>query len=162
MYSLLTLSHLLGVLLGVAGAWSIRFEARRKSVRVLRLFVPAALVLLCSLALLVGLSSRGRGIWLVGFLVGLPAGSARAFWLRLRSDHAAKLVRLSPVRDGLWVAVAASLFAAIDVFVTFRGQGDASASPLFAAGAALCAGYLVGRAVVTRSRSRTAIHLDMR
>jgi hypothetical protein len=162
MSGLLTLSHLLGVLLAVAGAWSIRFEAKRKSVRVWRLFLPAVLVLLCSLALLTGLSSRGRGIWLVAFLIGLPAGSVRAFWLRMRSDHAAKLVRLSPVRDGLWVAVAAGLFAAIDVFVTFRSQGDASASPLIAAGAALCAGYLGGRALVMRSRSRTALHLDMR
>jgi hypothetical protein len=162
MNGLLTLSHLLGVLLAAAGAWSIRFEIRRKAVRVWRLFLPAALVLLCSLALLVDLSSRGRGIWLVAFLVGLPAGSARAFWLRMRFDHAAKLLRLSPVRDGLWVAAVAGLFAAIDVFVTFRSQGDAPTSPLFAAGAALCAGYLGGRALVSRTRSRAALHLDLR
>src|ERR1700749_1663218 len=104
MNGLLTLSHLLGVLLAAPGAWSIRFEIRRKSVRVWRLFLPAALVLLCSLALLVDQSSRGRGIWLVALLVGLPAGGARGFWLRMRFDHAAKLLRLSPVRDGLWVA----------------------------------------------------------
>ncbi len=162
MHGLLILSHLLGVLLAAAGAWSIRFETRRKSVRVWRLFLPAVLVLLCSLALLAGLSSRGRGIWLIAFLIGLPAGSARAFWLRMRSDHAAKLVRLSPVSDGLWAAVAAALFAAMDFFVTYRSQDDASASPLFAAGATLCAGYLGGRALVTRSRARTAVHLDMR
>jgi hypothetical protein len=162
MSGLLILPHLLGVLLAAAGAWSIGFETRRKSVQVWRLFLPTVLVLLCSLALLVGLSSRGRGIWLVAFLIGLPAGSVRAFWLRMRSDHATKLLRLSPVRDGLWVAVVAGLFAAIDVFVTYRSQGGASASPLLAAGAAFCAGYLGGRALVTRSRSRKALHLDMR
>ena len=80
----------------------------------------------------------------------------------MRFDHAAKVVRLSPVRDGLWIAVAAGLFAAIDAFVTFRSPGGAPASPLFAAGAAFCAGYLGGRALVTRTRSRKALHLDMR
>ena len=159
MHSLLTLSHLLGVVLATAGAWSIRFEAKRRSVRAWRLFLPAALVILCSLALLTGLSNRGKGIWLIAFLVGLPAGVGRAFWLRLRSDHAAKLVRLSPVNDGFWVAGAAGLFAAIDVFVTLR---NGSASPLVAAGGALCAGYLGGRALLTWLRSRTAVHLDMK
>jgi hypothetical protein len=162
MSGLLTLLHLFGVLLAAAGAWSIRFEARRKSVPLWRLFLPAVLVLLCALALLVGLSGRGRGILVVAFLIGVPAGSARAFWLRMRFDHAAKLVRLSPARDGLWVAGAAVLFAVIDVFVTLRSQSGAPASPLFAAGATFCAGYLGARALVTHSRSRKAMHIDLR
>lgn len=162
MSGIFTLLHLLGVLLAAAAAWAIRFEARRKSVPLWRLFLPAALVLVCSLALLAGLSSRGRGIWVIAFVLGLPAGSARAFWLRMRSDHAAKVVRLSPARDGVWVAVAAGVFAAADVFVTLRSQAGAPVSPLFAAGAAFCAGYLGGRALVTRARARKALHLDMR
>lgn len=162
MHGLLNLSHLLGVLLAVVGAWSIRFELKRKSVRVWRLFLPAAAVLLCSLALLGGLSTRGRGIWLVALLAGLPAGAVRGLWLRMRTDYAARLVRLSPVRDGLWTAVVAALLAVTDVFVTLRSEEDAPVSPLFAAGAALCAGYLGGRALVTRTRSRSAMHLDLR
>lgn len=162
MASLLILAHLLGVLLAVAATWSIRFELKRKAVPLWRLFLPAAFVLLCALALLAGLSNRGRGILVVAFLFGLAAGCARAFWLRLRFDHAAKLVRLSPARDGVWMAAMAGLFAAIDVFVALRSEAGAPASPLFAAGAIFCAGYLVGRAVVTRVRARDALHLDMR
>jgi hypothetical protein len=162
MSGIFTLLHLLGVLLAAVAAWAIRFEVRRKSVPLWRLFLPAGLVLLCSLALLAGLSSRGRGIWVIAFVLGLPAGSARAFWLRMRSDHAAKVVRLSSVRDGFWFAAAAGAFAAIDVFVTLRSHADAPVSPLFAAGAAFCAGYLGGRALVTRMRARKALHLDMR
>ena len=156
------LLNLFAVLLAVAGAWSILFEGRRKSVPLWRLLLPAVLVSLCALALLAGLSGRGRGILVVAFLIGIPAGSARAFWLRMRFDHAAKLVRLSPVRDGLWVAAEAVLFATIAMVVTFRSPGGAASSPLFAAGATFCAGYLGARALVTHSRSRKAIHIDLR
>jgi hypothetical protein len=162
MSGVFALSHLFGVLFAAAAAWSIRFEARRKSVLLWRLFLPAALVLLCSLAVLAGQSSRGRGIWVIALVLGLPVGSARAFWLRMRSDHAAGVVRLSRVGDGFWAAVAAGVFAVIDAFVTLRSPAGVPVSPLFAAGTAFCAGYLGGRALVTRTRARKALHLDMR
>ncbi len=161
MFAVLNLAYLLGVLLAVSGLWAVRFELNRRSVAPWPLFLPALVVLLCSLALLAGLSTRGRGIWVIAFVVGVPFGSARAFWLRLRTDYAAKLVRLSPVRDGMVVVAAVVVLAGVDVVMAFRTAG-AENKPLFVAAVALGAGYLAGRAVVTRSRARRAVHLDMR
>jgi len=160
--ALLTATHVGGVLLALLGLGAIRFELRRDPVPTWRLFLPALILLLCSVALLGGLSSRGRGIWLIGLIVGFPAGSVRALWLRMRTDHAVGLVRLSPVRDGVVVAAIALVFAAIDLAVVLRAADSASPSPLFAAAVSLCAAYLSGRAIVTRTLSRRAQHRDLR
>jgi hypothetical protein len=159
---MLIVTHLFGALLAIAGLWAIRFELKRDAVPKWRFFLPAALILLCSLALLGGLSSRGRGIWLIALIVGVPSGSVRAVWLLMRADQAARLVRLSPVRDGVVAAFAAVAFAMIDAGVVFRVAEGAAPSPLFAAAVALCAGYLSGRAIVIRSRSESAQHRDLR
>ena len=157
----LNATHLFAALLAMAGLWAIRFEREGNAVPLWRFFLPALAILLCSLALLGGLSSRGRGILLVALILGVPSGSVRALWLLMRADHASKLVRLSRVRDGVVVAFAAVVFALIDVGVTFRVAEGAAPSPLFAAAVALCAGYLSGRAIVIASRSRSAQHRDM-
>lgn len=160
MFTALALAHLLGILLAVFALLSVRFEGTRRSVRPWRLFVPTILVLLCSLALLGDFNARGKEVWLIGFLLGIPFGVARAFWLRLRTDHAARLVRMSPVRDGFFVAVTATALAAIELAMTLgRGGGNKA---MFAAAVALCAGYLGGRAAITRMRAVTAVHLDMK
>lgn len=158
---MLNATHLSGALLALAGLWTIRFESKRNAVPVWRFFLPALAILLCSLALLGGLSPRGRGILLVALVLGVPSGSVRAAWLLMRADHASKLVRLSPVRDGVVVAFAAVVFALIDLGVTFRVAEGAAPSPLFAAAVTLCAGYLSGRAIVIAARSRSAQHRDM-
>ena len=157
----LTTLHLFAALLALAGFWTIRFELKGNAVPLWRFFLPALAILLCSLALLGGLSSRGRGILLVALILGVPSGSVRAAWLLMRADHATKLVRLSRVRDGVWVAFAAVVFAIVDVGVAFRVAEGAAPSPLFAAAVALCAGYLIGRAIVIASRSRSAQHRDL-
>ena len=157
----LTTLHLFAALLAVAGFWAIRFELKGNPVPLWRFFVPALAILLCSLTLLGGLSSRGRGLLLVALILGVASGSVRAGWLLMRADHASKLVRLSRVRDGVWVAFAAVVFALIDVGVAFRVSEGAAPSPIFAAAVALCAGYLTGRAIVIASRSRSAQHRDM-
>ncbi len=158
----LYITHLFAALLALAGWWAIRFELKGNAVPLWRFFVPAAAILLCSLAMLGGLSSRGRGLLLVALFLGVASGSVRGLWLLMRADHASKLVRLSRVRDGLIVAFAAVVFAVIDVGVTFRAAAGAAPSPVFAAAVALCAGYLTGRAIVIVSRSGSAQHRDMR
>ena len=145
----------------MAGLLAIRFELKGNAVPLWRFFIPALAILLCSLALLGGLSSRGRGLLMVALILGVASGSARAGWLLMRADHASRLVRLSRVRDGVWVAFAAVVFAMIDVGVTFRVAEGVAPSPVFAAAVALCAGYLSGRAIVIASRSRSAQHRDM-
>lgn len=160
MFTAPNLVHLLGVVLAVIALQAVRFESVRQSVRPWRLFVPAVLVLLCSLAVLGDLNVRGKEVWLIGFGLGIPFGVARAFWLRLRADHASRLVRLSPVRDAFFVVLAAGVLAAIE-FATALGTGGGNKA-VFAAVVALFAGYLGGRAVVTRMRVGTAIHLDMK
>src|SRR5471030_2866185 len=136
----LTTLHLFAALLALAGFWAIRFELKGNAVPLWRYFVPALAILLCSLSLLGGLSSRGRGLLLVALILAVPSGSVRAGWLLMRADHASKLVRLSRVRDGVWVAFAAVVFAIVDVGVAFRAPQNAAPSPVFAAAVALCAG----------------------
>lgn len=160
MFTALTLAHLLGILLAVIALLAVRFESTRRSVRAWRLFAPALLVLLCSLALLGDPNARGKEAWVIGLVLGTPFGVARAFWLRLRADHAARLVRLSPVRDAFFVTATAAVLAAIELVRALSTGGENKA--IFAAAVALCAGYLGGRAVITRMRAGTAVHLDMK
>ncbi len=158
----LTAIHFCAALLALAGFWAVRFELKGNAVPLWRFFVPALVILLCSLLLLGGLSSRGRGLLIVALILGVLSGCVRGVWLLMRADHASKLVRLSRVRDGVWIAFAAVVFAMIDVGVTFRAAAGAAPSPVFAAAVALCAGYLSGRAIVIVSRSGSAQHRDMR
>jgi hypothetical protein len=150
------------VLLALAGIWSSRFEFTREAVPPWRLFLPALFVFLCALILLLGLSALGKEVWVLSVLLGMPMGAARGLSLRLRTDHAAQLVRISPIKDGYWVALLATAIAIVDVVAAMGHGGASAASPLYSAGVAMCAGFLAGRSMALRLRARTAVHLDLR
>jgi hypothetical protein len=162
MLSALHLTAPLSVLLALAGIWSTRFEFTREAVAPWRLFLPALLAFLCAAVLLPGLSAGGKEIWLLSALLGLPMGAMRGFSLRLRTDHAAHLVRISPVKDGHAVALLVAVIAVINLVAAMARGGISMISPLYAAGIALCAGFLAGRSMALRLRARTAVHLDLR
>jgi len=161
MLSALSLAHPLSLLLALVGAWSTRFEFTRVAVSLWRVFLPALAMLLCALAMLLGLSTRGKELWLLALLAGLPFGAARGFSLKLRTDHAARLLRVSPVKDGLWIVLAATALATVNLAATMAHGGASPVSPLCASGVAMCAGALAGRAIALRLRARSAVHLDL-
>ncbi len=138
-------------------------ESRRRPVKRWWLLVPGPLAAL-STAILIAypeiIDLLQPEVWMLGMLAAL-AGAARGHWMGLDSDHGWGLVRLRRGYDGLAVALAVALFAAIQYALELRGTDDSRYEPTLEFIMILASGFLLGRSVVAWVRAGAIDHVDL-
>jgi len=156
------------VALGAAGCLrAIMHETHGRLVRPGRLFTAPVLALLTALVLLllIPVDMRQHRLWALTLATGFVAGALRGFTMRLQVDHEFDLLRLPSAPDGVGSSVILAMLAAISVVLAMTMPADAPlelmVEMLAAAGVALCAGFLGGRAVLIYLRHLRAPHLQL-
>jgi hypothetical protein len=158
-----SLSNLATVIFAVLCLMTIAPQARGSVVKLWRLAVPACFAAVEAFVLLAGVfdaSLLNDGEWLLAAVVGLVIGRMRGWSVAIQVDQQRDLIRQRPSADGVWAAVGLVLLALVD-FV-----GAALIDPVIepqhvAAGAALCAGYLGGRALAIAVRTTRLPHVEL-
>ena len=161
----LNILHLLAVGGAVGAAWALRREARGRSLTAGRLFLApvCALGTAFMLLALTQFEWRQPSLWIGALAVGLLLGLVRGFVARLEVDRLWDRLHLRRAQDGLWVGclLAVVAFGALAVDVA----DPPAVGTLDLAGnlaAALCAGFLSGRAGMLWLRSLAAPHANFR
>ena len=97
---------------------------------------------------------------MLGLLAAL-AGSARGHWMPLDSDHGWSLVRLQRAYDGLAVALAVAVFAAIQYTLDLQGVDESRYEPTLELVMILASGFLFGRSTTAWVRAGQIHHVDL-
>jgi hypothetical protein len=163
MISPLSLSNVLTVLIAVTCLWTISNQSLGGVAKLWRLAVPPCLAIVDAMVLLAGVfdaTMTHDAEWLVAMLVGFVIGRTRGWTMTVQVDRTWSLVRLPPALDGLAAAAGLVVFALID-FMSAALEEAIVAPDHVAAGAALCAGYLGGRALAVAVRARRAPHVEL-
>src|SRR5215813_9952501 len=163
MISPLSLSDLATLILAVVCFKTITAQARGHVVKLWRLAVPACLAAVQALVLLAAVfdaNMQNDAEWLLAAIVGLALGRMRGWSIAIQVDRQRGLIRQRRSADGPLVAIGLVLLALVD-FV-----GAALLDPVIepqhvAAGAALCAGYLCGRALAIAVRTTRLPHVEL-
>ncbi|MCA0304077.1 MAG: hypothetical protein LCH95_16860 [Proteobacteria bacterium] len=157
----LNILHLLAILGAVGAAVALRREARGRSLTPGRLFLAptCALGVAFLLLALTDFEWRQPQLWLGALGFGLAAGAMRGWFAPLEVDRLWDRVRVGQARDGLWTGylLGAVALAAMSIDVAVH----LTAGPYDLLGnlvAALCAGFLSGRAALLWLRSLGAPH----
>lgn len=159
----LNILHLLALAGALGAAWAVRREARGRSLTPGQLFIAPACALGTALMLLAltAFEWRHPSLWIGALGGGLLAGMVRGFLAPLEVDRLWDRVYLGRARESLWIGglVGAVALAALAVDLlepAAVGLLDLSGNIV----AALCAGFLVGRAAVLWLRSLAAPHAN--
>ena len=157
----LNILHVLAILGAIGAAIALRREVRGRSLTPGRLFLApiCALGVAFVLLALTDFEWRQPNLWLGALGTGLAAGTMRGWFSPLEVDRLWDRLRVGEARDGLWIGYllgAVSLAAmAIDMAVhMMAGPYDLVGNLV----AALCAGFLSGRAALLWLRSLGAPH----
>jgi membrane protein CcdC involved in cytochrome C biogenesis len=159
----LSLSDLATVVFAVLCLMTIAPQARGRVVKLWRLAVPPCFAAVEAFVLLAGVfdaNLQNDAEFLLAAMVGLLIGRMRGWSLVIEVDQQHELIRQQRTRDGPLTAIALVLLALTD-FV-----GAALLDPVIepqhvAAGAALCAGYLGGRALAIAVRTTRLPHVEL-
>jgi membrane protein CcdC involved in cytochrome C biogenesis len=159
----LSLSDLATVVFAVLCLMTIAPQARGRVVKVWRLAVPpcfAAVEDFMLLASVFDANLQNDAEWLLAAMLGLLFGRMRGWSVLIEVDQQHELIRQQRTADGPLVAIALLLLALTDFI------GAALLDPVVepqhvAAGAALCAGYLGGRALAIAVRTTRLPHVEL-
>ncbi|WP_139373857.1 hypothetical protein [Enhydrobacter aerosaccus] len=128
-----------------------------------RLAVPPGLAAVVALVLLAGVFNATiahDAEWAIGAVLGAAIGRMRGWMMCIESDQRWGLVKLPRSVDGLAAAFGLVVLSMIDF--TGAALEDPVIEPQYvAAGAALCAGYLVFRAIAMTLRASRAPHVEL-
>ena len=159
----LNILHLLALAGALGAAWALRREARGRSLTAGRLFIAPVCALGAALMLLAltDFEWRQPSLWVGALGGGLLAGMARGYLAPLVVDRLWDRLYLGRARECLWIGGLLSVVAlaalAVDLLEPAAvGLLDLSGNLV----AALCAGFLAGRAAVLWLRSLGAPHAN--
>lgn len=159
----LSLANVLTVLIGITCLWTIVNQSLGGVAKLWRLAVPPCLAMVAAMVLLAGVvdaSWTHDAVWVVGGLVGWLIGRARGWSVDVQVDQMSGLVRLRPSLDGLLAALGLVVLTLID-FVSAALEEPLIAPSHVAAAAALCAGFIAGRALAVAVRAGRAPHVQI-
>jgi hypothetical protein len=159
----LLIVHTVMLLGALAAAASAVPEVRRQPMKRWQLLAPGLLATFSTTVLLAYpdiLDLLEPQVWMLGLLAAL-AGSARGYWMGLDSDHGWGLVRLARAYDGLAVALAVTLFAAMQYILDLRGIDDSRYEPTLELVMILTSGFLFGRSIAAWIRAGQTHHVDL-
>jgi hypothetical protein len=149
--------------LAIGAAFSIAFERHGVRVGRWRLLVPGALAALSDALLIAYPELRDLfqlELWTVN-AVALALGVARGAFLPMFTDHIHGWVQLRRAIDGIVVAFAFAVFAAIQTGVELHAGGDTRLEPFMEFVMTLSAGFLFGRSVAAWVRAAVIQHDDL-
>ena len=159
----LSLSNLATVGFAVLCLLTIAPQASGNVVKLWRLAVPACFAAVQAFVLLAGVfdaTLQNDAEWLLAAMLGLLFGRMRGWSLPIEVDQQHELIRQQRTADGSLTAIVLVLLALTD------SVGAALLDPVVepqhvAAGAALCAGYLGGRALAIAVRTARLPHVEL-
>jgi membrane protein CcdC involved in cytochrome C biogenesis len=163
MISPLSLSNLATVIFAVVCLWVIAAQARGNVVKLWRLAIPAcfaAVVAFMLLASVFDADLESDAEWLIAAAIGIVLGRMRGWAIALEVDQRHDLVRQQGGADGPVVAIGLVLLASTD-FALSALQEPLIEPQHVAAAAALCAGYLCGRALAIAVRTARLPHVEL-
>jgi hypothetical protein len=159
----LSLCNVLTLFAALVCLWTMSPQASGGVWRLWRLAVPGAFAAIVSLMLLasVFVATWQRDTeWLIALLLGGLIGRTRGWTLSIEIDQTWGLVRLPRAIDGLAAAAGVVAMAALD-FMSAAMEEILVEPQHVAAGAALCAGFLICRALAIIVRSTRAPHVRL-
>jgi hypothetical protein len=151
----LSLSNVLTVLAAMVCLWTMSPQSNGGVWRLWRLATPAAFGSVVALVLLAGVFDatwQHDVEWLTALALGGLVGRTRGWTLPVAIDQMWGLVRLPKSKDGLLASLAIVLMSAID-FTSATLEEPVVEPQHVAAGAALFAGFIGGRALAIIVRS---------
>jgi membrane protein CcdC involved in cytochrome C biogenesis len=163
MISPLSLSNFATVAFAVICLLTAAAQARGQVFKVWRLAVPACFAAVQALMLLAGVfdvTLQTDAEWLAAAMVGIAIGRMRGWTLPIEVDQQHELIRQRRAADGPLVAVGLVLLALTD-FTSAALQEPLVEPEHVAAAAALCAGYLGGRALAIAVRTTRLPHVEL-
>ena len=164
MYHHLNLLHLALALGAVAAVYLALRETRGRVMRHTRLgALPLVAILLALILLLFQLAAK-QPAWMfaVPFAAGLAGGGVRGATMKLQVDQNWHLVRPTGRRALIWVSLAFPVAVALEIGGAVAGPPGKPWRLAAAEVAILCAGLIVGRALVLAVRLWRAPHVDLR
>jgi len=159
----LSLSNLLTVVIAVTCLTTIAQQSRGDVVKIWRLAVPACLAIVQALVLLAGVIDATfvhDAEWVIAAIVGAVGGRMRGWSVFLQVDQSRDLFRMKRNFDGQVAAIGLCVLAFID-FTSAALEERIIGEEHIAAGAALCAGYLVYRAIAVAVRAVRLQHVEL-
>ena len=159
----LSLSNVLTVLAALVCLWTMSPQSNGGVWRLWRLATPAAFGSVVALVLLAGVFDatwQHDVEWLTALALGGLVGRTRGWTLPVAIDQMWGLVRLPKSKDGLLASLAIVLMSAID-FTSATLEEPVVEPQHVAAGAALFAGFIGGRALAIIVRSTRAPHVQL-
>jgi hypothetical protein len=159
----LSLSNVLTVLAAMVCLWTMSPQSNGGVWRLWRLATPAAFGSVVALVLLAGVFDatwQHDVEWLTALALGGLVGRTRGWTLPVAIDQMWGLVRLPKSKDGLLASLAIVLMSAID-FTSATLEEPVVEPQHVAAGAALFAGFIGGRALAIIVRSTRAPHVQL-
>ncbi|MBL6617926.1 MAG: hypothetical protein ISP45_28225 [Reyranella sp.] len=143
----LSLANVLTVLIAAICLKMVASQTAGRVLKLPRLALPAALATVDALVLLAGVfdaNLTNDAVWVGAAVVGFAVGRMRGLMLPMQVFPGKGAVRATQTADNLAAAFALLALAMTDF--TSAALGDPLIEPAqVAAGAALCAGFLVGR-----------------
>lgn len=164
MFHHLNLLHLALALGSVAAVYLALQETRGRVMRPTRLgALPLVAMALALILLLFQLAAR-QPPWMfaLAFAAGLAGGGIRGATMKLQVDQNWRLVRPTGRRALIWVSLALPVAVALEIGGAVAGEPGLPWRLAAAALAILCAGLIVGRALVLAVRRWRAPHVDLR
>jgi hypothetical protein len=151
--------------LGIAAAcvWGTLPEIRHRPVMLWKLGIPPLFGAVAAIILLAGTPSNHllEATWLAATLLGGLLGVVMGNRVRTETDQMWGLVRLQPTYLGLTAALCILAVTLVDSLTTLFGYPPAPANRDPAIGAALFAGFLIGRAWTMAAKAIRSSHVEL-
>jgi hypothetical protein len=159
----LSLSNLVTVIIAFTCLSTMLPQARGSVVKIWRLALPPCLAMVVAFGLLSGIFEPdliSDAEWLVAAIVGGLLGRMRGWSLPVEVDQMSNLMRQRRSADATIAAVALVVVALVD-FVSAAWREAVIEPEHVAAAAALCAGFLAGRAIALAVRTAHLPHITL-
>ena len=159
----LSLSNLATVAFAAICLLTITAQARGNVVKLWRLAIPACFAAVVAFMLLAGVfeaNLESDAEWLGAAVIGIVLGRMRGWAIVVEVDQRHELVRQHRAPDGPLAAIGLVLLALTD-FASAALQDPLVEPQHVAAAAALCAGYLGGRALAIAVRTARLPHVEL-
>jgi hypothetical protein len=159
----ITLVDIAGAVIAVACVQSTLTDVRGAPCKLWRLGLPPLLGSFASILILARavVSFEHDAIWMVTALCGVLVGWWRGRQIVIETDQIWGVVRTRRVVDSLVAALLILLIVLVDGIKELFPTGTLPRHAQFAAGSALCAGYLAGRAWSLIGRAVRAPHVEL-
>jgi hypothetical protein len=158
-----SLSNLLTLVMAILCFRLIYAQSNGCILRIWRLAMPPCLAAAVALVLLAGVFDATPvhdGEWLAAAVAGGVIGRSKGWLAQMEADQALGLVRLRRSSDGAIAGLALFAFAILDSLGALIEDPVVEPQHV-ASGAALCAGYLAGRAVAMIVRAERSPHVRL-